>query len=302
MQGQKRPLPSLKRELQALAARRQEPYAQQSALLVRWGLENTNANDDVATMYDLLHTNFGISPQIMVIPRRGTANSTWELVAKILEIQKTHNSLQQPSLFILYYAGGSGVPVEDGSLQRSPENEGSDQFALEDEGKYILWSTINEALSSEDNKALDVLVILDCAFGGNNDLLGTTEILAACRGTFYKRDTIPISFTQRIWHAVRLLKANKKSIKINDLLATLESQDCTFRPFHTSWSGKAPIMLTFKQEPTPSAPVRALPTTQSVIVKLTVPDTTDGSSSFRQAIRELPENMKVDVLDAYEED
>ncbi|KAJ5714860.1 uncharacterized protein N7483_012041 [Penicillium malachiteum] len=301
MQTPIRLLPSLMQELQALADCRGQPYAHQSALLVRWETDRSNARADVAAMTDLLDTNFGIQSNVHVIPRRGQS-FTWDLVAKILELRKTDHDLQEPTLFIFYYAGDAGVPMGDASLQPSLENEGSENFALENEGNYIPWSAINDALCSKGNKDSDVLVILDSPFGDrHNDLHGTTELLAACRGAHYRRMT-PISFTLRIRHAVHSLKGDRKSMTMNDLFAALEDQHLRVRPFSTAPSGKSPILLTFKQETSPSTPVRVPPIPQNVIVKLTIPDTTDGLSSFRQAIQELPENMKVDVLAAYQAD
>ncbi|KAJ5712727.1 hypothetical protein N7493_009195 [Penicillium malachiteum] len=302
MRDQIRPLPFLTRDLQTLTARRGLPYAQQSALLVRWETDKTNAQNDVAAMHNLLNTSFGINCTNFIIQR--ASHPAWVIARKILEVLKTYHSPQQPGLFIFYYAGHSGVPVDDAS----------EQFSLESEGKYILWSTINEILlSSEGNENLDVLVILDCPFGGEHReyfLPRTVEILAAGRGTLVSRNTTPISFTQQICHAVHSLKVDGQSITINDLFTTLQARDSTSRPFHATLSGDHPIVLKFQKSSNPSARgsiwptigVLPTPSTQNVIVKLAVPNTTDGRLSFYQAIQELPANMEVDVLLAYEAD
>ncbi|KAJ5718249.1 hypothetical protein N7488_003895 [Penicillium malachiteum] len=290
-------LPELKEELQALATSRRVQYAQQSALLVRSETDNTNAKRDVTTMHDLLSDTFGIACTWLNI-KHNSESPTWQVTAAILESLRTRHNFEQPSLFVFYYAGHASLPADDAS----------EQFALENDGRYILWSTINELLFfNKDIKNLDTLFILDSPFGGDklhHDLPRTTELLAAGR----PRHTI--SITQKIYHAVNSLRADKKSITIDDLCAKLKDHDNIIFPVHTVLRGRSPIVLTFKKKPELRSPestslsITAPPSTgtQNVIVQLTMPGSANGTSSFAQAICWLSPDMQVDVLAAYETD
>ncbi|KAJ5709102.1 hypothetical protein N7493_010436 [Penicillium malachiteum] len=56
----KRALPQLKQHLQEVADARGKAYVQQSALLVYWQTDNTNAKDDVTTMECLFKNQLGV--------------------------------------------------------------------------------------------------------------------------------------------------------------------------------------------------------------------------------------------------
>ncbi|KAJ5899435.1 hypothetical protein N7495_004179 [Penicillium taxi] len=186
-------------------------------------------------------------------------------------------------------------------------------------GKYsIPWITLQSQLFGDPNRSdNDTLVILDCCYSGLATRSGAScahQVLAACLPHEISKRRAPnsVSFTQRIWRAACHF-FYQKTLSTAQLYQQLmeDLPKAAPEPILKTFGGNRPITFVFtpkvKGKPggLPTILVR-LPTQtreKNVLAKLTLSgDTKVFPVMFQAAIRTLPPDMKVDIMDCFETD
>ncbi|KAJ5735642.1 uncharacterized protein N7483_000767 [Penicillium malachiteum] len=109
-------LHKLKQDLQEVANALGKIYIKQSALLLYWEDDETNAQADVNTMKDFLITPLGIEYIILML-KKNCRTPGWDVLDAMRKIlADRHKPAMQPSLLVLYYAG-HGKLQPTGSLR-----------------------------------------------------------------------------------------------------------------------------------------------------------------------------------------
>ncbi|CRL26464.1 Peptidase C14, caspase catalytic [Penicillium camemberti] len=305
-------LPALKAELNQVATARGNVYAKKMGIIIRWDGDNTGAEEDAITMSRVMDT-FNIQCTHHIL-KTSDPIPGWTLTDKIRKMILDCCNSKLNSLFVVYYAGHG--TIVDGNLY----------FAMGE--KLVSWSKIRADLNSyEDTDAMrriDVLGVLDCCYSGaatRAQNSRTFQVIAACGP---KEGTNPrigqtISFTMRLFRAVHHFKGQASaSMTTAALFREIQRQKPRGAPnaVMETLSGTRPITLVFKDR-TISSRIPRLSThvnEKHVLVKLTLhgPSQARGHSqalghryvleSFKNAIQDLPANMKVEISDAYETD
>ncbi|KAJ9490441.1 hypothetical protein VN97_g2799 [Penicillium thymicola] len=307
-------LPVLKEQLQKVALARANYHVRKVAILVRWLSDNSNAEDDVTTMANLME-DFDIQHESYNI-RKTDMRPTWRLSQRIREITLECEQTEQHCLIVFYYAGHGDII--DGGLNFVSGMPGTHP---------VPWSKIKPDLFAEEPvpEKIDVLTILDCCYAGaatrsGSQVSRTTQIIAACSAHQLANPRAQkTSFTLRIFRAVQKFKGQQTSLTTTALFQEIRREadqreeqqrerglPTTPKPIMETLTGIQPIKLHFKDTtmssssspsriPHPSRKVQE----KNVLVKLTLQGHRREFEVFKKAIEDLPDIMKVDVTDAY---
>ena len=308
-------LPTLKEQLQKVAVARANYHVRKVAILVRWLNDNSNAEDDVTTMANLME-DFGIQHESYIL-RKTDMRPTWRLSKRIREIALECEEMEQHCLIVFYYAGHG--EIIDGGLNFVSGMPGT---------RPVPWYKIKSDLFVDNPvpEKIDVLTILDCCYAdaatrSGSQVSRTTQIIAACSAHQLANPRAQnTSFTQRIFRAVQKFKGIQTSLTTAALFQEIQREadqreeqqrergiPTTPRPVMETLTGIQPIKLHFKdiimssssspsRIPRPNRKVRE----NNVLVKLTLQGHRHDYDIFKKAIEDLPDIMKVEVTDAYE--
>ncbi|KAJ5773280.1 hypothetical protein N7457_008176 [Penicillium paradoxum] len=292
-------LRELKADLKKVATARGPVYTRKVAILVCWEDDDTGAKQDLITMSGVLE-DFGIQCTNHML-RTADETPGWTLSHKIQQmlLDCAHSKLQ--SLFVFYYAGHG--TIVDGKM------------SFVSNSKTVSWPSLYAIFTSEEDANVHVLTVLDCCHAAGatrSQTPRTIQIIAACDA---EETTSPrpqkVSFTMRLFRAVQHFRG-QSNVTTAALFQEIQRQKPRTTPsaIMETLSGTQPINLIFKDHTAPSRIPRLSSHTKAVhvLVKLTlhgqsqVPGHSELLPSFQTAIRELPANMQVDVMDAYETD
>ena len=291
-------LSDLKQKLQKVAESRGKQYGRYMAVLVHWALDNTNAEQDVATMKGVLEHTFGFDVVKVVLIAANNPYPGWTVESSIQELLQKHLDPNVHSLLVFFYAGHGTMFQDD--------------FYLTTNKKMILWSRLQETIFGESQcefkSKLDALAILDCCFSGRAARTRSgriTQILAASMDGTWHRGKGPMSFTQKIERAIMSLRQFGSTVSTASILSKIIEQDPRPKPSLITISGSHPIVFTFNQKVQPKSkipvPLKHV-NSKHVLVKLTVHGNKDAFESFSRVIKGLPAGMAAEITDAYETD
>ena len=298
-------LPDLQKRLQEVAEGRGHVYAHKFALIVYWEDDDTNASDDARTMETLLKDVFAFPTCVTFILKKNDRGPGWSLLKEFRKLLEQHHDMTQHSLFVLYYAGHGKIR--------------GDRFCLAGKRSSIVWSMIKGVIFEDHDdevQNLDVFSILDCCYSGKADRAETnrtTQILAASDDITQKRHVGQISFTQQLHRAIHALRSRCPEAITSASLFDEIKQDCGRKKFKSvliTDGGKKPITLTFRPPRTasPTASPSRIPirvqhrSKYSVMAKITLHGEITAFSSFAKMIRNLPQNMTAEIVEAYKTD
>ncbi|KAJ5138281.1 uncharacterized protein N7515_003129 [Penicillium bovifimosum] len=283
-------LRKLKADLEKVAASPGNVYERKVALLVRWDNDTTGETKDIGTMTDTMKT-FGIQCTNFLLQAKDEGQGS-TLRHKISTMIAECRASKVHSLFVFYYVG-HGAIAGDGSLYFVQGDNGISWTKIRGELVYDVYEEKDRA----SMRRVDVLCVLDCCYSGAATRAGATagnvaQVLAACgpRETTQARDP-STSFTMRLFSAAH-----------------------HFRQAGQATVSTAALFQRMQEERTPTTPHAVLETLlrhvneKRVLVKLTLhgrspmPGHSDVFENFKQAIQNLPPNMKVEISDAYETD
>lgn len=282
--------------------------------------DDTRADDDVATMVKMMDY-FGIKHETHIF--RTTEREPlmgWRLTSRINQILGKCIETEENSLFVFYYVG-------HGQIFNGELHLGSNVQAA------VPWPDIKHHLAKnlDDMRKIDVLAILDCCYSGaatRSQGQRTMQVLAACGPTeTASARGQKISFTQRVFRAAGTFWT-QGSVTTAALFQEIQKDDDkrekTQRKKNMPLSPKAvmetlggirPIKLVFAstERPTsssspqslslsPTSPPDRKATAKHVVVRLTLKGEGDEVEVFKRAVKDLPDAMKVEVIDAFETD
>ncbi|KAJ5673944.1 hypothetical protein N7462_009383 [Penicillium macrosclerotiorum] len=289
---------TLKADLQKVSAARGNVHTTRLAFLCRFSGDDTGAADDVTTMAKLMGDDFNFQVEQHVV-RKNTMIPLGPLLNACSKFVETHHNAGQTSLLVFYYAGhGKAV---DGKLVLSSGNS------------RLEWAAIASSIfnnNSDHMKGLDVLTIMDSCFSGlatRSQSIRTIQVLSACGPSDETRARASgISFTQRIHRSVHALKHAPISIPALFEHLSQNKRKSVPQPQLVTISGTAPIVLIHKSlglhNTMPSLP-QSVKSKINVLVKLVLDgQPTDMYALFKEAIKDLPYQLHVEVSIVYETD